>query len=181
MEQFWQTQDPDFRRLLQSLAGRCLTTVEYAVLTSDLPYFEVAAPNHCGVRSVILGFDTYKIQFRIYWGLPTWTYNTLGVQTSCDVATELNTVVPASDVPPWDMTIGQNVVSAAAHGFQDVTYAVSVSFRSTTVVIAMGGGGDKVLLGDGDDVLIFEQSEWQRQEVFRPKFPKPGYRSGKGI
>lgn len=173
------TAEPEiaFRNLiaepLLSVLGETLLSVSYGILNYDKSTFPVEHPNKHGILFVRLHFGNTTRE--ISWGfdkllrgsdlayhvqvLPAGkTYEAAAMSggSICEIA--------HVDAVPWRQTIGKKLTGVGVIGFQGSPQAIRLDFFGEDVVVAVGYGGSELLVGDGDDVLIFSGREWQSTE-----------------
>jgi len=161
---------------LQEAVGKPLLTVSYFVLWND---FDAEHPNESGgCELVVLDFDGVEIE--VDWGsedallIPGVTHH---IQTrdykrrrdparewSDDDISGLNGIV-VSWKPVWRCFLGKPLEGFEVLGRSDgrafSPQAIRLQFPGGSMVIAIGRhDGDVVIVGDGDELLIFPAAQW---------------------
>jgi hypothetical protein len=172
MSLYWDIQDCAFQEALRGLVDQPLTSVEYEILTSDMPYFEAAVPNETGLMGVNVTLGTSSVQLEVRWGLTERTYHTLVLlQPARKDAAGLTSTVAADGAPLWRSAVGQPILAVEAYSSERATLAISLSFPSVHIAICTGYGGtdpSDPVVGDGDELLAFEIHEWERARRITP-------------
>lgn len=158
---------------LQMALGRPLLAVSYWLLSSDRELFSVGQLNALGVLFVSLHFDKFTLEIS-----PGWEKSLRGSNLAYHIqaipagepgsiktlnATSLYEVKDAGTFL-WQDALGTRLTCIEVIGLQDSPQAIRLVFPSAEVVIAIGYAGDELLVGDGDDLLIFSKREWQHQK-----------------
>ena len=158
---------------LESVLGEPLLAVSYWILGYDQEGFSVEQPNASGILFAGLHFE--KSTLEVSWG---WEKLLRGSdlsyhiqvlpagQTHGDEAVTDGNLCEIKDINAalWRNAVGKRLTDAEVIGLQGSPQAVRFSFSGTEVVIAIGYAGDDLLVGDGDDLLIFSKREWEHQE-----------------
>jgi len=158
---------------LEVVLGQSLLAVSYGILDYDRDKFSAEQPNNFGVLSVRLYFE--KLTIELSWGfdqslrggdlyyhiqvITAAEPNRIGAMTNGHYF-EFTNVCSA----PWQEVIGTRLTAVEVLGIQGSPQAVHLSFGNAEVVVAVGYGGEEMLVGDGDDVLVFSEQEWQHKQ-----------------
>ena len=157
---------------LESVLGQSLLSVSYWVLGYDAGLFSVEQPNASGI--LVAGLHFEKSTLEVSWG---WEKLLRGSDLSYHIqvlpagqahgaqaATDGNFCeIKGVDATLWKNAVGKRLTGVEVIGFQGSPQAVRFSFSGAEVVIAIGYAGDDLLVGDGDDLLLFSKQEWQHQ------------------
>lgn len=177
--------DPHFQqyliRPLQAVEGSVLTDVHYWLLKYDLDTFIPDKPNQTGIEVISLTFDTALLC--IHW-------NSRGVLRGHDNYHHIelsNRPVGTDDVfspncdhirevlisaPPWHAVMAQPLVGAEIYGYVSSPQAIRLIFESAAIMISTGSAGPlerPLLLGDGDDLLVFDDASWRGHHLCLPE------------
>jgi hypothetical protein len=159
---------------LQAVLGGELLGVDYWILVHDLDEFRPEKPNASGIVAVSLSFSNATLRFS--WG---WQRGLRNVDTyhhiellrhspDCEdselTGSEHLVRVTASNAPPWRDVLLQRLVAAETYGYGTSPQAVRLVFQPAAVVISTGYSGDAVCIGDGDELLVFDDENWRHQE-----------------
>ena len=158
---------------LESVLGEMLLAVSYSILGYDADLFTVEQPNASGILLVGLRFENFTLE--ISWGFERslrgrdLAYHVqilpAGQTISVRAVTDSHFCeIKDIDAAPWENAVGKRLTGAEVVGLQGSPQAIQLSFSGTDVVIAIGYAGDDLLVGDGDDILVFSKWEWERQK-----------------
>ena len=157
---------------LESVLGERLLAVSYWILGYDADLFAVEQPNASGILLVGLRFESFTLE--VSWGFEKSLRGDLAYHVQVLPAGQTLSFEAVSagnfceikdiDAAPWDNAVGKRLTGAEVIGLQGSPQAVRFSFSGTDVVIAIGYAGDDLLVGDGDDVLVFSGREWKSQK-----------------
>lgn len=158
---------------LESVLGQSLLSVSYWVLGYDAGWFSVEQPNASGI--LVAGLHFEKSTLEVSWGWEKLLRGSdlsyhiqvlpAGQTRGAQATTDGNLCeIKGVDAAFWKNAVGKRLTGAEVLGLQGSPQAVRFSFSGTEVVIAIGYAGDDLLVGDGDDLLLFSKQEWQRQK-----------------
>jgi hypothetical protein len=173
---------------LQNVIGQPLLSVLYYVLHVDYAGFDVDAPNASGgCQGVRLIFADGELELDWDWQSifraasddfvsPPIVYHLVARSASERQATVRITteddwsavrVVHATEGLPWKDVSGEALLDATVWGIllPEERYspqAVTLRFPSAQVVVALGMTAD-LSIGDGDEILVFTETEWTQQ------------------
>lgn len=159
---------------LALVLGEPLLAVNYWVLECDCPTFEADAPNASGIAKIDLDFQTTTLE--VTWG---WekrlrnggtAYHLQVSPLNCRSKEAVNGQVwnasglcriTGTQAQTWAEAIGNPLTHIEVYGLGDSPQAIRFSFIKSDIVVATGYGGEDLMIGDGDDLLLFQDSEWQ--------------------
>ena len=165
-----------FQRLvcgpLQMVLGQSLLTVNYWLLDYDKADFSLEQPNETGVLTVSLHFERATIEISPGWDKQLRSesiYHHIQVvhagKTGGIEAAHRENLSETADVhaAPWQEALGKRLTGVEIAGFQGTPQAIRLSFSGTEAVVATGYAGSGLLIGDGDELLVFSGQEWHDQ------------------
>ena len=172
------TSDPFFDILiaqpLTTAMGEPLLAVNYWVLNCDCPTFETDSSNASGIAKIDLEFRTTTLEVTWGWekrlrsggaayhlqisalkhqgdeGLVSQVWNSSGL---CRVN--------GSQAEAWVGAVGTPLTGVEVYGLAATPQAVRFAFSKSGIVVATGYAGEELIIGDGDELLAFSDSEWQ--------------------
>lgn len=153
---------------LNAVLGQTLLSLDYWILDCDKADFSEEEPNATGVMATRLHFEASELQ--VVWGFKellrgNGIYYHVQLSLADEQGQEENTwvenFVQVTDVHAiWERALGRRLVGVEVLGFWDSPQAVRFSFSDIAVVVAVGYSGDPLLVGDGDELLVFGDQEW---------------------
>lgn len=169
------SQVPLERLLIEPLSaqiGQHLTAVSYEILVADEAGFQVEDPNASGgCQSVLLNIGSGTLE--VTWGFDhalrdaaigtTYHIQAIPYGQSSSPAANL-TRVTASLAPQWKAFINCRLDGATVFGVGQSPQAIEFRFGVVAVVLAIGSTSlGTLVVGDGDEVLVFSGQEWLQQ------------------
>ena len=165
-----------FQRLisgpLQTVLGQSLLAVNYWLLDYDKADFSLEQPNETGVLTVCLHFERAAIEISPGWdnqlrseGIYHHVQVVQAAKAGSLEAAHRENLSETADVhaASWQEALGKRLTGVEIAGFQGTPQAVRLSFSVAEVVVATGYAGSDLLIGDGDELLIFSGQEWHNQ------------------
>ncbi len=168
---------------LRHAIGTPLLSVTYFVLSSDYPQFNTDDPNSsggcqgihlvfCGAELEVDWASWYEALRDRYPGGNIASHLLISdhserIQGTKPFSEEGGTQVPidATQSIYWRNVVNRPLTQVNVWGekLENSNYspqAVSLVFGSAAVVIAVGMTGSEIYLGDGDEMLVFSETEW---------------------
>ena len=158
---------------LESVLGQTLFSVSYWLLNYGWGSIPVEQPNELGLLFVSLHFESTALE--VSWGFEkslrgddlAYHIQVLPADLTYRITAEdAGNYCEAANVDalPWQEAIGKKLTGVEVIGLQGSPQALRLSFASTDIVIAIGYSGSDLLVGDGDDILVFSGREWQSRK-----------------
>lgn len=163
---------------LKSVVGTVVRDVKYWILPTDQEHFQLDLPNASGIQGVSLSFDYFKLLFS--WGFETMlrtpkNYHHIevfiaGTEEEDACPDELKTLLQISAVNSlqWRDMLSRRLISAEVYSYESSPQAIRMLFENDAIVIAIGYSetDDSILIGDGDDLLILNDTEWRNESKY---------------
>ena len=159
---------------LETVLGQTLRSVSYWILDSDQAEFSQEQPNNSGLLWVSLRFPQNAVAITFGWEKrlrgEDLAYHVQVTSTETPDAAEAGAVGNARELAevstaPWGEAIGKRLNEVEVLGLQGSPQAVRLSFSGTDIVAAVGYAGKAdLIVGDGDEVLIFSEHGWHVQK-----------------
>ncbi len=154
---------------LDAVLGQTLLSVDYWILDCDKAGFSAEQPNATGVMAVRLCFE--ETHLRVAPGREEtlradgiYHHIQLHLDGECgdggDVWTEKFAEAANIQAALWQRAVGKRLTHVEALGFYDSPQAIRFSFSAAAIVVATGYSGNPLLVGDGDEILVFAGQEW---------------------
>jgi len=150
--------------------GSRLRSVEYDVLSSDIPTFDVNAPNESGgCQRIRLRFDSVALLLTWDWQQELRdpdrdiAYHLTICEDSEDSSETLNApTIPATEAAPWCAARDEALIAATVWGFTlekgKSPQAVTLAFPSGRITVALGA---LPTVNDHDELLVFPEAAWE--------------------
>jgi len=152
---------------LDAALGQTLLSVDYWILDCDKADFSEEQPNTTGIMAIRLHFEALELQvtcgFKELLRADGVYYH---IQLSVadegqEEAAWVERFVQVADVHAlWEEALGRRLVGVEALGFWENPQAVRFSFSDMAIIVATGYSGSSLLIGDGDEILVFSNQEW---------------------
>ncbi len=152
---------------LNSVLAQTLLSVDYWILDCDQADFSEEQPNASGVMAIRMRFETSELQ--VTWGFQkplradgVYYHVQLSLaDEGHEEAAWIEKFVRVANVEAsWREAQGRRLTHVEVLGFWESPQAVRFSFSDTVIVVAAGYSGDPLLVGDGDEILVFGGQEW---------------------
>ena len=158
---------------LESVLGQALFSVSYWLLNYGWDSILVEQPNELGLLFIRLHFENTALE--VSWGFEkslrgddlAYHVQVLPADQAYRITAEnAGNYCEVADVNalPWQEAIGRKLTGVEVIGLQRSPQALRLSFADTDVVIAIGYSGSDLLVGDGDDILVFSGQKWESQK-----------------
>lgn len=155
--------------------------VHYWLLKHDLARFIPAKPNRTSILAISLTFDTAVLCIHWYFRSALRGHDNhyhielsnrpIGTDGLFLPNEEDHVKTAVSSAPPWHAVMAQRLVGADVYGYLSSPQAVRLIFEAAAIMISTGSAESseaQVLLGDGDDLLVFDDESWRGQGLCLP-------------
>ena len=156
---------------LEAVVSRTLLGVTYWLLNSDEPSFHIDRPNESGISGMSLSFEGLTVEISSFYDKILRTRDNYfyiqallvsGEKEEGELATaEVLCNIPADQATIWCDALNTPLVRAEIYGDSDTPQVFRLSFPSTVLIISLGYSGEKLFIGDGNDLLVFSEAQWQ--------------------
>ena len=176
------TADTLFRTLieepLEAITSKTLLHVSYWLLDFERPEFSVEAPNMSGLYAVSMVFTNRTLEIFPAWENQLRGVNAYHIQTrlvsqgkaSSELVTGKSLMeIRADESTLWSKALTETLACVEVYGIRSNPHLVRFVFPSAKVVVAVGYSGEKPLIGDGDEILVFADKQWHKTEKTLPE------------
>ena len=158
---------------LQAVLNQRLRKIGYWLLSFEERDFCLETPNRSGLYAVRMEFENRILELFPAWD--NWLRGTNAYHIQARLVPQDResdafryvkslTVVEAKETALWSNALAQPLTSVEVYGIGQSPQAICLAFSSEKVVVSIGYSGEKPLVGDGDEILVFSYEQWRSQE-----------------